>query len=141
MNLEKIVNKENMPVFCNKTITKKELEFMLVNKIVEIPVVQKSKFKGIILRSKLVNKFNSSKKESIRVDDILEKPDFVLLKSDSDKYLLQKVMSATNRIIPLIDKENNYLGSIKLISIIRILLDEKNTLVKHYERYCQSFGA
>lgn len=121
-------------------ITLNDYKQMVCQKLIEVPVVKNDKFLGILQRRTIVNKI--LKDEIITLDDYydsLKMPKIKLQEWDTLEDISHKIMCTEFKIIPVFSNDDQYIGSLQTINILKQLLKEKDFVINYYENMLSDF--
>jgi predicted transcriptional regulator len=125
----------------NKLITKKDLNYMVLQKLIELPVIKNGQLLGFIQRRVLADRLASD--DEVLINKIyyqLKKPDYILNTNDSIEEITHKINCTAYKIIPVYSENNEYLGTLQIITILKHLISEKDFVINYYENMFCGYG-
>ena len=136
MILNKLIISDPVYQINKDIITLKDLRLLLDQKLIEVPVVLKGEFLGILQRKSLVDYVLTKSSLCHKpINHFVIEPDQKLKLNDSTEDILHKINCTKFRILPVFDERNMYIATLNLNSLLKAILNEKEYLIHHYESF------
>lgn len=141
MLVSKILQKQKSlyPVFLKHAVCiENTLKYMLEHKLLQIPILDRKKFLGLVNRRRLT-KIHMKQDNNTTVPVELIKRDVMVVSPTDDLSLMIGRIPKGQHIIPVVDN-NKYINALTRNQVYSAILKERENQINDYERYIRGFG-